>query len=85
MKQGICFFYVHKGAFLLFRENVLCLIYKSYIWRIDIKSASNMKKTKIRAEKREAKKKTKMLVSGKSVFKLKEIIIKKAKKPNTQK
>lgn len=39
-----------------------------------------MKKSKIKAEKREIKKKTKMLVSGKSVFKLKEIIIKKAKK-----
>ena len=39
-----------------------------------------MKKTKIKAEKREVKKKTKMLVSGKSVFKLKEIIIKKSTK-----
>jgi len=39
-----------------------------------------MKKTKIKAEKREVKKKTKMLVSGKSVFKLKEIIVKKATK-----
>jgi hypothetical protein len=38
-----------------------------------------MKKSKIKAEKREIKKKTKMLVSGKSVFKLKEIIVKKAK------
>lgn len=37
-----------------------------------------MKKTK--AEKREFKKKPKMPISGKSVFKLKEIIIKKAKK-----
>ena len=44
-----------------------------------------MKKTKIKAEKREAKKKTKMLVSGKSVFKLKEIIIKKAKKSGIKK
>ena len=39
-----------------------------------------MKKSKIRAEKREVKKKPKMKVSGKSVFKLKEIIIKKSKK-----
>ena len=39
-----------------------------------------MKKTKIKAEKREIKKKTKMLVSGKSVFKIKEIILKKSKK-----
>jgi len=43
-----------------------------------------MKKPKIRAEKREIKKKTKMLISGKSVFKLKEIIIKKAKKTKKQ-
>jgi hypothetical protein len=36
------------------------------------------KKTK--AEKREDKKKTQMKVSGRSVFKLKEIILKKAQK-----
>ena len=34
-------------------------------------------KTKTKAEKREKKKKVKMKISGKSVFKLKEIIIKK--------
>lgn len=35
--------------------------------------------TKIKAEKREKKKKVKMLVSGKSVFKIQEIILKKSK------
>jgi hypothetical protein len=39
---------------------------------------------KTKAEKREARKKPKMSVSGKSVFKLKEIIIKKAGKPNSR-
>lgn len=34
---------------------------------------------KVKAEKRETKKKTKMLVSGKSVFKIRDIIVKKAK------
>lgn len=34
-------------------------------------------KKKVKAEKREEKKKLKMKVSGKSVFKLKELIIKK--------
>jgi len=36
-----------------------------------------MSKKKTKAEKREVKKKPKMPVSGKSVFKLKDIIIKK--------
>jgi hypothetical protein len=39
-----------------------------------------MKKSKIKAEKREEKKRIKMKVSGKSVFKLKEIILKKSGK-----
>lgn len=34
---------------------------------------------KVKAEKREIKKKTKMLVSGKSVFKIRDIIVKKSK------
>jgi hypothetical protein len=34
----------------------------------------------VKAEKRDKKKKPKMPISGKSVFKIKEIIIKKAKK-----
>lgn len=38
-----------------------------------------MKKTKIKAEKRDEKNKPKMRVSGKSVFKIQEIILKKAK------
>ena len=38
-----------------------------------------MKKPKIKAEKRDEKKKIKMKVSGKSVFKLKDIIVKRAK------
>jgi hypothetical protein len=40
-----------------------------------------MKLSKIKAEKREEKKKkkTKMLVSGKSVFKIRDIIIKKSR------
>ena len=38
-----------------------------------------MKKTTIKAEKREEKKRIKMKVSGKSVFKIKEIILKKSK------
>ena len=38
-----------------------------------------MAKSEIKAEKREKKKKIKMLVSGKSVFKIKEIIMKKSK------
>lgn len=40
-----------------------------------------MKHPKIKAEKREEKmkKKTKMLVSGKSVFKIRDIIVKKSK------
>ncbi|EKE19812.1 MAG: hypothetical protein ACD_8C00101G0005 [uncultured bacterium] len=38
-----------------------------------------MKKIKTKAEKRDAKHKPKMLVSGKSVFKIQEIIVKKAK------
>lgn len=38
-----------------------------------------MANKKIRAEKRETKKKLKMKVSGKSVFKLKKILEKKAK------
>jgi hypothetical protein len=37
---------------------------------------------KTKAEKRESKRKPKMSVSGKSVFRLKEIIVKKAGKPN---
>jgi hypothetical protein len=41
-----------------------------------------MKKPKIKALKREGKKKIKMRVSGKSVFKIQEIILKKAKKIN---
>jgi hypothetical protein len=39
-----------------------------------------MKDKKTKAEKRELKKREKMRVSGKSVFKIKEIIIKKAKR-----
>jgi hypothetical protein len=39
-----------------------------------------MKQPKIKAEKREKKKKVKMLVSGKSVFGIRAIIAKKAKK-----
>jgi hypothetical protein len=39
-----------------------------------------MKQPKIRAEKREKKKKVKMLVSGKSVFGIHAIITQKAKK-----
>lgn len=38
-----------------------------------------MKKPKIKAEKRDVKNKPKMRVSGKSVFKIQEIIAKKAK------
>lgn len=38
-----------------------------------------MKKVRTKAEKRDTKLKPKMLVSGKSVFKIQEIIIKKAK------
>jgi hypothetical protein len=38
-----------------------------------------MKKSKIKALKREEKRKPKMKVSGKSVFRIKEIIIAKAK------
>ncbi len=41
-----------------------------------------MKPKKIKAEKREKKKKQKMAVFGKSVFGLQRIIIKKAKKDN---
>ncbi|GBE16789.1 hypothetical protein BMS3Abin15_00613 [bacterium BMS3Abin15] len=37
-------------------------------------------KRSIKAEKREIKKKPKMKVSGKSVFKIKEIVVKKARK-----
>jgi len=58
----------------------LSLVFNIY----DLMYNINMKKPKIRAEKREIKKKTKMLISGKSVFKLKEIIIKKAKKTKKQ-
>jgi len=39
-----------------------------------------MKQSKIKAEKREKKKKVKMLVSGKSVFGVQNIIIKKSQK-----
>ena len=39
-----------------------------------------MKQVKTRAEKREKKKKVKMLVSGKSVFGVQNIIIKKSQK-----
>jgi len=39
-----------------------------------------MKTKKTRGEKREIKKREKMRVSGKSVFNIREIIIKKAKK-----
>ncbi len=39
-----------------------------------------MKSKKVKAEKREKKKKQKMTVSGKSVFGLQRIIIKKSKK-----
>jgi hypothetical protein len=39
-----------------------------------------MKQAKTKAEKREKKKKPKMSISGKSVFKIKEIIVQKAKK-----
>lgn len=39
-------------------------------------------KKKLKAEKRETKKKLKMKVSGKSVFKLKKIIVKKADSRN---
>ena len=50
-----------------------------FIYNIsDLMYNISMKKSKIKAEKREIKKKTKMLVSGKSVFKLQEIIIKKS-------
>ncbi|EKD46792.1 MAG: hypothetical protein ACD_67C00061G0002 [uncultured bacterium] len=38
-----------------------------------------MRKIKIKAEKRDLKNKPKMRVSGKSVFKLQEIIVEKAK------
>jgi hypothetical protein len=38
-----------------------------------------MKIKKVKAEKRDFKKREKMRVSGKSVFKIKEIIVKKAK------
>jgi len=44
-----------------------------------------MKQSKIKAEKREKKKKVKMLVSGKSVFRVQNIIIKKAKKNEIKK
>jgi hypothetical protein len=43
-----------------------------------------MKKTKIKAEKRDEKKKPRMKVSGKSVFKIKEIIIKKSQNKNVK-
>lgn len=39
---------------------------------------------KIRAEKRDKKKRPKMPISGKSVFKIKEIIVKKAKEGNVK-
>lgn len=39
---------------------------------------------KLKAEKREAKKKPKMKISGRSVFGLKAIIIKKARKTSRQ-
>jgi hypothetical protein len=45
---------------------------------VDRINADFMKKTKTKAEKRENKNKLKMKVSGKSVFKLKEIIVKKS-------
>lgn len=41
-----------------------------------------MKPKKTKGEKREVKKRKRMLVSGKSVLKIKEIILNKAKKSN---
>jgi hypothetical protein len=39
-----------------------------------------MKKGKLKAEKRERKKKPKMRISGKSVFKIRDVILKKARR-----
>jgi hypothetical protein len=43
-----------------------------------------MKIKKVKAEKRETKKREKMHVSGKSVFKIKEIIVKKSRRYNNK-
>lgn len=60
------------GTFFICAKNIFAVILK-------LKS-NPMKQKKLKAERREIKKKPKMKVSGKSVFKIREIVLKKAKK-----
>jgi len=52
---------------------------KAFLMGDNFSSISHMGSKDTKAEKREVKKKLKMRVSGKGVFKVKEIIIKKSK------
>jgi hypothetical protein len=64
----------------LFLNNGCELVRDAHFYGHSFHSRIKMaKKTKIKAEKRDEKNKPKMKVSGKSVFKIQEIIIKKAK------